>query len=207
VVPSAPRGCLLPGRRGRGRLGDGREAESCHPAVAAAATAPETVAARKPRARHRRGGTRNPAGRATAARGPPPRRGMGPRVDRQLRSLTAFSQAGWTTPDQGGQSGHPVDLDLRLRILVHWPDMPPAGALRLQDERQDDLWYGCTVAEVGLIIPPPSTRASPADQAHGVKVVQTVVCSTLTPWARPDFPTGRVDGDGMISQARACAGA
>jgi hypothetical protein len=63
--------------------------------------------------------------------------------------------------------------------------MPPAGALRLQDEHQGDLWYGCTVAEVGLSIPPPSIRASPADQAHVVKVVQTVGCSTLTPWARP----------------------
>src|SRR5438552_4177486 len=63
--------------------------------------------------------------------------------------------------------------------------MPPAGALRLQDEHQVDLWYGCTVAGVDLIIPPPSTRASPADQAHGVKVVQPVGCSTLTPWAWP----------------------
>jgi hypothetical protein len=44
---------------------------------------------------------------------------------------------------------------------------------------------GCIVAEVGLIIPPPSTRASRADQAHGVKVVQPVGCSTLTPWAGP----------------------
>ena len=42
----------------------------------------------------------------------------------------------------------------------------------------------------GLIIPPPSTRASRADQAHGVNVVRPVGRSTLTPWAWPAPLTG-----------------
>ena len=46
-------------------------------------------------------------------------------------------------------------------------------------------------AEVGLIIPPPSTQESRANQAHEVKVVQPVGCFTLTPWAWPAPRLGR----------------
>jgi hypothetical protein len=38
-------------------------------------------------------------------------------------SLTAFSRTGRTKPDQSGRSGHPVDPDLQLRTVPHWPDL------------------------------------------------------------------------------------
>src|SRR2546421_31172 len=38
------------------------------------------------------------------------------------KPLTAFSQTDRTAPDQSGRSGHPMDPELRLRILAHSPD-------------------------------------------------------------------------------------
>jgi hypothetical protein len=38
------------------------------------------------------------------------------------RSLTTFSRTGRTTPDTGANAGQPVDHDLRIRTMAHWPD-------------------------------------------------------------------------------------
>src|SRR5258708_7202624 len=43
------------------------------------------------------------------------------RVRPGRRSLTAFSRIEQTAATPDGQAGHPVDPDLRLRILAHWP--------------------------------------------------------------------------------------
>ena len=56
--------------------------------------------------------------------------------------------------------------------------------------------YRQCLAEVGGGILAPSARTGLADLAPGVKVVQTVVCSTFTPGAKP-APRRVADGERM----------
>jgi hypothetical protein len=92
----------------------------------------------------------------------------------------------------------PTALLGRSHAKIRQIDAAASGAVNLKRLRRGAPAPGwapeqparCVVAGASLPIPSPSTRASPADQAHGVKIVQPVGCSTLTPWGRARSPTG-----------------
>src|SRR5450755_3517866 len=82
------------------------------------------------------------------------------------------------------------------------PFAASGGASGSRMDREVKNSYRQCLAEVGGILAP-SARTGLADLAPGVKVVQTVVCSTFTPGAKP-APRRVADGERM-NPPRECA--